>query len=151
MALLTGTSDVAVNLQGHYDRNLLERALPALIYSRFAQVRPLPKNAGTRINFRRYGSLAVNTTPLSEGVTPSGKKLTTTDIYALVKQYGDFITISDWVSMTGLDPILIEGGEVLAEQMGLSVDTLDRDVFIAGTNVRYANDVDGFKISSQNP
>jgi len=143
MALITGTSDVAVNLQGHYDRNLLERAVPALIHSRFAQVRPLPKNAGTRINFRRYGSLAVNTTPLTEGSTPTGKKLTTTDIYALVKQYGDFITISDWVSMTGLDPILVEGGEVLAEQMGLSVDTLDRDVFIAGTNVRYAAGVAG--------
>lgn len=143
MALITGTSDVAVNLQGHYDRNLLERAVPALIHSRFAQVRPLPKNAGTRINFRRYGSLAVNTTPLTEGTTPTGKKLTTTDIYALVKQYGDFITISDWISMTGLDPILVEGGEVLAEQMGLSVDTLDRDVYIAGTNVRYAAGVAG--------
>ena len=143
MALITGTSDVAVNLQGYYDRNLLERAVPALIHSRFAQVRPLPKNAGTRINFRRYGSLAVNTTPLTEGSTPTGKKLTTTDIYALCKQYGDFITISDWISMTGLDSILVEGGEVLAEQMGLSVDTLDRDVYIAGTNVRYAAGVAG--------
>jgi N4-gp56 family major capsid protein len=141
MALITGTSDVAVNLQGHYDRNLLERALPALIHSKFAQVRPLPKNAGTRINFRRYGSLAINTTPLTEGVTPTGKKLTSTDIYANLKQYGDFITISDWVSMTGLDPLLIEGGEILSEQMGLSVDTLDRDVYVAGTNVRYAGGV----------
>lgn len=143
MGLITGTSDVAVNVQGHYDRNLLERALPALIHSRFAQIRPLPKNTGTRINFRRYGSLAVNTTVLGDGVTPTGKKLTTTDIYATVKQYGDFITISDWVSMTGLDPILIEGGEVLSEQMGLTVDTLDRDVYVAGTSVRYAGGVDG--------
>lgn len=141
MALITGTSDVAVNLQGHYDRNLLERAVPALIYSRFAQIRPLPKNAGTRINFRRYGSLAINTTPLSEGVTPTGKKLTTTDIYATVKQFGDFITISDWISMTGLDATLVEGGEVLGEQMGETIDTLDRDVYVAGTNVRYANAV----------
>ena len=141
--LITGTSDVAVNLQGHYDRNLLERALPSLIYGRYAQTRPLPKNSGTRINFRRYGSLAVNTTPLGEGVTPTGKKLSNTDIYAIVKQYGDFITIPDWIAMVGLDPILIEGGEILAEQMGLTVDTLDRDVYIAGTNVRYANSVAG--------
>lgn len=88
MALITGTSDIAVNLQGHYDRNLLERSLPALIYGRFAQTRPLPKNTGIRINFRRYGSLDVNTTPLGEGVTPTGKKLTSTDIYATIKQYG---------------------------------------------------------------
>lgn len=53
----------------------------------------------------------------------------------------DFITISNWVSIVGLDPLLIEGGEILAEQMGLTVDTLDRDVYMAGTNVRYANGV----------
>jgi len=143
MPLITGTSDVAVNLQGHYDRNLLERAIPALIYSRYAQVRPLPPNTGTRINFRRYGSLAANTTPLTEGVTPTGKKLTTSDIYATLKAYGDFITISDWISLTGLDPILVEGSEILGEQMGLTVDTLDRDVIVAGTSVRYANGVAG--------
>ena len=142
MALITGTSDVAVNLQGHYDRNLLERALPALIHGRYAQVRPIPKNSGTRINFRRYGSLAANTTPLTEGTTPGGKKLTTTDIYAALKQYGDFITISDWISLVGLDPILVEASEILGEQMGLTVDTLDRDVMVAGTAVRYANGVD---------
>lgn len=141
MALITGTSDVAVNLQGHYDRNLLERALPSLVFDRFGQTRPLPKNSGTRINFRRYGSLAVNTTPLTEGVTPTGKKLTSTDIYATVKQYGDFITLSDQVIMTGLDPILVESGEILGEQLGNTKDILTRDVLVAGTSVRYANDV----------
>ncbi len=43
--------------------------------------------------------------------------------------------------MTGLDPILVEGGEVLGEQMGETVDTLNRDVLVAGTSVRYANSV----------
>jgi len=143
MALITGTSDIAVNLQGHYDRNLLTRALPALIHGRFGQIRPLPKNKGTRINFRRFNSLAANTTPLSEGVTPTGKKLTTTDIYATVKFYGDFLTFSDVIQLTGLDATLVEGGEILGESMGLTADTLDRDVIVAGTSVRYANSVAG--------
>jgi len=140
-ALITGTSDIAVNLQGHYDRNLLERAVPALVHGRYGQVRPLPANKGTRINFRRYESLAVNTTPLTEGVTPTGKKLTATDIYAAIRFYGDFITVSDQIMLTGLDGILVEAGEVLGEQMGLTSDTLDRDVIVAGTTVRYAGDV----------
>jgi len=141
MALITGTSDIAVNLQGFYDRNLLERATPALIHGRWAQLRPLPKNKGTRINFRRFGAFAANTTPLVGGVTPTGKKLTTTDIYATIRFYGDFFTIDDEIALTGLDNTLIEGGEVLADQMGLTADTLDRDVLVAGTSVRYANDV----------
>ena len=141
MALITGTGDIDVTLQGHYDRNLLERALPALIHGRFGQTRPLPKNKGTRINFRRFESLAANTTPLTEGVTPTGKKLTSTDIYATIRFYGDYITISDILTLTGLDSTLVEGGEVLGEQMGLTADTLDRDVMVAGTSVRYANGV----------
>lgn len=141
MALITGTGDIAVNLQGYYDRNLLTRALPSLIHGRYGQIRPLPNNKGTRINFRRFNSLAANTTPLTEGVTPSGKKATTTDIYATVKFYGDFLTFSDVILLTGLDATLVEGGDLLGEQMGLTADTLDRDVMVAGTSVRYANSV----------
>jgi len=143
MPLITGTSDVNVNIQGYYDRNLLERAVPALIYGRFLQSRPLPKNKGTRINFRRYNSLAANTTALVEASTPTGKKATTTDIYSTVKFYGDFLTYSDVLAMTSLDSTLMEFSEVLGEQMGLTADTLDRDVLVAGTTVRYAAGVAG--------
>lgn len=141
MGVITGTSDINPNLQGYYDRNTLSRGLKALIYGRFLQARPIPKNAGTRINFRRYGSLAVQLNSLTEGVPGSGKKLAVSNIYALLKQYGDYVLISDWVSMTGLDNTLLEAGEVLGEQMGLSMDTLDRDVLCAGTTVRFASGV----------
>ena len=141
MALITGTSQVAVNIQGYYDRNLLERAIPALVHGKYCQIRPLPRNSGTRINFRMYNSLPANTVKLGEGVTPTGKQATTTDIYATIAQYGDFITYSDWLSMTSLDPLLLELGSVLGEQMGLSADTLDRDEMVSGTSVRYAGGV----------
>jgi len=137
--IITAKSDVSPEIQGYYDRNLLERVGPALHHGRFGQVRPLPKKQGARINFRRYGSLAVATTPLTEGVTPSGKKLTSSTIYAVVKQYGDFVTITDWVSMTGLDNTLLEAGEILGDQAGETMDILDRDVLLGCTTVRYAN------------
>lgn len=143
----TGTSgnlgEISVNLQGYYDRNLLERAVPATLFGRFGQTRPVPKNSGTRINFRRYASLAVATTALTEGTTPTGSQLTVNDIYATLAQYGDFATLSDWLMDTGLDPVLVEAGEVLGEQAGLTVDTLDRNVLVAGTSVRYASGVAG--------
>lgn len=139
--LITGTSDIDVNLQGWYDKILLKRPLPALLHGRYGQIRPLPANKGTRINFRRFNALGVNTTPLQEGVTPTGKKASTADIYATVKFYGDFLTASDVLLLTGLDATLVEFGELLGEQMRLTADTLDRDVIVAGTSVRYANSV----------
>jgi len=138
---VTTTTQVPVNIQGFYDRNLLERAVPELLYSLFGQVRPIPKNAGTRINFRRYGSLPAATTALTEGTTPAGKQLSVTDIYATLSQYGDFVTLSDWLQMTGLDRVVLEAQEVLGEQAGNTVDQIHRDVVVAGTTVRYANDV----------
>jgi len=139
MALLTTTSDVQVNIKGHYDRNLLERALPLLVHDRFAQVRPIPKNAGTQITFRRYGSLAV-ASQLSEGVTPSGKKAQHSDVATSLVQFGDFLTYTDWLSMTSLDPTLAEFSSLLGEQAGDTLDQYHRDKMVAGTNVRYAND-----------
>ena len=142
MPLMTTTSDIPINIKGWYDRALLERAVPLHLFGKFGQVRPLPKNQGDRANFRRYGALAANTTPLVEGVTPSGKKLSVTDLYASVLQYGDFVTVTDWLSDTGVDPNIVGiCDDVLGEQAGLSLDTVYRNVLVAGTSVRYANGV----------
>lgn len=137
----TTTTEIPINIEGFYDRNLLERAIPAELYAKFGQIRPLPKNEGSKITFRRYGSLAVATTALTEGDTPTGKQLSSTEIVATMGQYGDFVTITDVLIDQGLDPILVEAGEILGEQAGLTLDTLHRNVLLAGTTVRYSNGV----------
>ena len=137
----TGTGDIGINIQGFYDRNLLERALPTLLYGMFGQSRPLPKNLGDRITFRRYASLPINTTQLTEGVTPAGKTLSASEIYATMGQYGDYVMITDKLLDMGLDPILMEAGDLLGEQAGLTIDTLHRNVLLAGTSVRFADGV----------
>lgn len=141
MALTTKTQ-IPVNILGFYDRNLLMRTIqPALLYGKFGQLRPLPKNQGDKITFRRYGSLVVNTTQLTEGTTPAGKQLSSTEITAIMGQYGDFVTITDVLIDQGLDPVLVEAGEILGDQAGLSMDTIYRAVLMAGTSVRYADGV----------
>jgi hypothetical protein len=44
-------------LQAYYDRNLLDRAIPADVHGRFGQVRPLKTRSGNQIKFRRYEAL----------------------------------------------------------------------------------------------
>lgn len=131
---------IAREVSAFYDRALLERALPALVHTRFAQVRDLPRNSGTNvIKFRRYGSLTANTTALTEGVTPSGTSLSVTDVTATALQYGDYVTLTDVVQMETYDPILTETAEILGEQAGDSVDQLMRTVLAAGTTIQYAS------------
>ena len=137
--LITSSSDLPGELQGYYDRTLLENASKILLYDKFGQVRPLPKNMGTRINFKRYGKLPINTSTLSEGVTPTGKKMSAVTIYATMAQYGDYLTLTDWVQLTNLDSNLLSiAKELLADQMAETIDILTRNTLLAGTTVRYA-------------
>ena len=86
-----------------YDMTLIDEATANLVHDQFGQKRPIPKNGGKTIEFRKFAPLAKALTPLTEGVTPDGKSLTVTAVTATVSQYGDFITQSDVLELTALD------------------------------------------------
>ena len=137
----TTLSQVAPGVQAFYDRNLLDRAQPNDIHGRFGQKRPISQRNGNQIKFRRYSQLAAATTALTEGVTPAGSSLAVTDIVSTLAQYGDFITLSDMVSMTNQDAVVTEATDVLGDQAGTTIDITRRDVLVAGSNVAYAGGV----------
>lgn len=145
------TSSITHAVNRYYDRVLLERALPNLVHTSFGQVRDIPAGNTNVINFRRYSSLSAATTALSagagEGVTPTGSNLSITDVPCTVLQYGDFTTVTDFLSLTTLDPIFTEAAQVLGEQAGLTLDTLARDVIWATTSVQYC-DVSSPKVNA---
>lgn len=123
-----------------YSRELLERAVPLFVHTMFADIRDIPSNSGTdTIKFRKYGALTAQTTALVEGVTPSGKQLSVTDVTAQIQYYGDYVTITDKVSLETIDPLLTTTAGVLGEQVGDSVDQIVRDILVAGTTVQYAS------------
>jgi N4-gp56 family major capsid protein len=139
MANTTRTT-IPAEVNNFYDRTLLERAVPAFVHNRFAQVRDIPAGMGTdTIKFRKYGSLTAQTTALTEGVTPAGTALSVTDVTATVLYYGDYVTLTDKLIVETYDPILTETAEILGEQAGDSLDRLCRDVVAAGTTIQYAS------------
>lgn len=136
MAYTTRTQ-VAREVNNYYDRTLLERLLPLLVYTRFGQIRDIPRKSGTRtIKFRKYSSLTAATTPLTEGTTPTGSQLSVTDVTASVSPYGDFVTVTDVVDYESPDPVLTEAAELLGEQAGDTLDQICRDILVAGTSVK---------------
>jgi N4-gp56 family major capsid protein len=137
----TTLTQVAPGTQAFYDRNLLSRAQPNDVHGRFGQKRPIAQRSGNQIKFRRYSQLAAATTALTEGVSPGGSSLSVTDVTATLAQYGDFVTLSDLVSMTNQDPVVTEATDVLGDQAGTTIDQVRRDILVAGTNVAYASSV----------
>lgn len=135
----TGRTEIPAEVNNFYDKNLLVRALPQFVHTLWAQVRDLPRNAGTNtIKFRRYTNLAAATTPLTAGITPVGSSLAVTDITADVLQYGDFVTLDDVVQSESVDNVLVEAGELLGDQYADTIDQLTRDVLAATTSAIYS-------------
>lgn len=132
--LLDGLS---AEMKTFYDMTLIDEAQAALVHDQFGQKRPIPKNGGKTIEFRKFAALAKATTPLTEGVTPDGKGLTVSTITATVAQYGDYITQSDVLELTALDNTILEATKLLGRQAGLTLDTIVRNVLQSGTNVTY--------------
>lgn len=132
-----------------YDKTLLVEAQPLLVHDQFAQKRPIPKNGGKKIEFRKFASLPKATTPLTEGVTPDGKSLEVTSLEAEVAQYGDYVVYSDMLDLTAIDPVVTEAVKVIGNQAGLTLDTITREVLQSGTNVYYCPKADGTEVTSR--
>lgn len=138
MAIMTtGTSALSDQLRTYYERVLLKRLLPQLVWALFGQPKQMPQHEGQTVNFRRFASLSAATTPLTEGVTPPGSELSMSSITVTPLQYGDYIKISDLLDFTAPDPVLTEGQQILAEQAAETIDELVRDILVAGTTVQY--------------
>ena len=132
------TTDLTVEMKTYYDDRLIDLAQPLLVHDQFGQKRPIPKNGGKTIEFRKYAPLTKATTALTEGVTPDGKKLSVSKIEATVKQYGDYVTLSDVLLLTAIDNNLTQAQNLLGNQAGMTLDTITRDILVTGTNVQYA-------------
>ena len=133
----TGAESLSAEMKTFYDMTLIDEATANLVHDQFGQKRPIPKNGGKTIEFRKFAPLAKATTPLTEGVTPDGKSLSVRTITATVKQYGDFVTQTDVLELTSLDNTILEATKLLGRQAGLTLDTVVRDVLNSGTNVTY--------------
>ena len=136
--LNTTGNDLSPEMKTFYDKNLLYAAQPQLVHHQFGQKRPIPKNGGKTIEFRKFTPLRKALTPLTEGVTPAGNQLDVTTITATVSQYGDYISLSDILELTAIDNTIVETTKLLGEQAGLTMDTIVRNILHTGTNVMYA-------------
>jgi N4-gp56 family major capsid protein len=121
------SAGLAPELRTYYDRNLLQRLLPLAGLHHHG---PGPADAratkGQSVQYRKFNSPSVATTPLTEGVTPGQRAADhVDDLGATPAQYGDWLQITDILDFTAPDPILTEFGQLLGGAGGTH-DRYDR-------------------------
>lgn len=126
--------------QAFYSKRTLVRAQHKNYHGRFAtSTDQIPTMQGKTIVMRRWLHLAMALSPLTEAVPPAGKTPDLDDYQATLYQHGDFIAMSDMAQWTAKDPVLQYWTALLGEQEGYTIDAVDRDTAISGTNVIYSN------------
>ncbi len=135
--------DLTAEMKTFYDKALIQLVGPRLVHEQFGQKRPIPKNGGRSIEFRKFDNLDKATTAITEGVTPAGNKLKVSTVTADLEQYGDYIEQTDLLEMTAIDNTVVEATKKLADQAGRTMDTVVRDIINAGTCRQFCPDKDG--------
>lgn len=136
----TTDASLSQEMRTYYSDYLIDNAEPELKHDQFGQKRPIPKNGGKTINFRKYDPLPKLMKPLEEGITPDGQQLSMSDLEAKVHQYGGYVTLTDMLLLTAVDNNLVEATALLGSQAGRTGDTVTREVINGGTNVQYGAD-----------
>lgn len=131
-------NDLSSEMKTYYEKRLIDLAEPKLVHDQFADRYPIPAGNGKTIEFRKYDSLAKATTPIVEGVTPTGNDLNVSSVQETVMQYGDWIQMSDLLEMSAVDNNVLQATRLLGAQAGRTLDSITRDVLAGGTNVIYA-------------
>lgn len=131
--------DISPRTAAYAIAEMLKRGDEEMILEKFGQTYVLPLRSSKTAIFRRFEALPLATTPLVEGVTPTGTKPTITDIPVTLEQYGDYIPFSDVIMDTHEDPILKEYSSLLMQQASETVETIRWNVVKAGTNRIFAN------------
>jgi len=123
-----------------YDRQLLERALPNLVFARYGVSKNIPARGGTSIEIRKLASIAVSTTALAEDSYPAAVSSAAFATKTLsVSQYGQYTSFSDIVELQSYDDVIGEFVKVFGENMGQTLDIIVRNAVWGGiTTDQYA-------------
>lgn len=136
----TAGNDLSPTMKEFYDTDLLENARNENYFNQFGDEQPLPKNNGNKVEWRRFETFKTATTPLVEGVTPDGNKLSMVKIEQKIEQYGDYTTISDRLELEAVDPVIVAATEEHGAQAGETLDVITRNEVLSGTHVLYAGE-----------
>lgn len=130
-------STLSQEAQTYYEKKFLARAEYESIFEQGGQMRTLPKNGGSTVQFTRHTPLATVTAALTEGSNPSEVALTAVNVTAQLAEYGTTVKISRFLTLNGIDANNAEKIEVVGQNMRETLDELVRNELFTGATTQY--------------
>lgn len=137
-SFVTGVTDLGPLNKTFWDTALLDNARDELVYTQLGKKVSLPANRGRTMEFRRWKRLA-DIGVLTEGVIPSGKKMSIVAITVSLIQFGDYVAISDLLDQHGIEDVRLGAIEELGAAGGATLEKNVRNVLMQSTNIIFAD------------
>ena len=137
-----GTNSLASLNKTYFDTTLLDNARDKLFITQLGKRQALPANHGRTIEFRRFKTLG-RVSQLTEGVIPTGKKMSQVAITCTLTQWGDYVAISDLEDVHAIDDVKTAAVEELGAAAGLTNEILVRNELLNGTQIIFADAYNG--------
>lgn len=120
----------------YYSRVALDQLMKKMQFHRPARMDVLPLRNGSTIQWYRDNVPTSNITATAEGTVGSGLTGGGSTVSATVSQYSDFMTFSDMLIDTALDPRVPPHVKTMGYRAALSVDTIVRNVVDAAATAQ---------------
>jgi len=138
MATTTSAAVIGDQVPVYLTQKQLSIAEVDTIWDQLAEPLEFPEGNGRTIRAVRFNRVPLPTSPLVEGVTPTGVSLTTATVEATVDQWGVDCVITDVAKMTAKHPLL----EIANSRLGTNhAELRNREALktaMGGTNVSFA-------------
>ena len=135
--LSTTTGGLLNSVRAHLAKETLKIAMKSVRFMQLGDKLDLGGGNGKTWTATRYNRVTLPTTALTEGTTPDGSSLTTTQVTGTAEQWGAYITLTDVSMLTLFHPALVKSNELLGKNAAELIDREIQDVIEATTSINY--------------
>lgn len=141
--------DISPRVGIYAHEQMLAHAEPIIVLQKMGAVKPVPKNRGEQVKFRRPKPWPVSTTPLTEGVTPAAGAIQYEDVSVTLAQYGSWVEITDKIQDLHEDPVLNDQMQLAGENAAETLELVTYNTLKGGTSVKYAGGTSRATVASK--
>lgn len=133
------TTDLSGHILTFLEKKFLDRLESNLVLAPLGLKKVLPKHMGKGVTWTRFTNLSGSTTALTEGESPDGLSLASTQYTASISAYGQYVTVSDYLDMSAINDTMLDVTDMLSYAAELTIDQLVRNELDANGTQRYTD------------
>lgn len=115
------TTNLSNIVKVYYDRRMLERLTPQLMFHQFGDRKEIPKKEGTSVYWHRWNLFTYGRN-LAESGAGTARGISATRVSATLVLFGDHVKVTTYLDMVSINSVVEGAVDLFADSAALTVD-----------------------------